>query len=584
MTRLQLWKFQDNYNFHVNHTSTMRISGRSMDEAAILESLTAAKNDPHCTELDIHDVEFDLEEADAFIQVLRSSKRTWKIIRMGGCRGQSVSDVVMACMSGITDISLFHWQQLSSPMSAATAFAISYGLKYATPALRELSLAIHLTQDHATMLAKALARNVHLETLNMSGSVIDPAAVGSFGFAMRLNRTLKSLLLDGCHLDDKHVALIVHALLEHPSLKRLSLQQNSCHDEGMGAIAAMLHHDQLEELDLSYLIRKKKEAKPPSPPPEPEEEEKEEEKEKEPDETKKEAGDAADETKDEDGEESKEEATPASTSTTTSTSGKDQEVDDPDTQRVHNTSLKILQLAGNGLNDNFILSLLGIFGETSALQELNLFGNRISDRGVKMIVTKLSKLKRLRNLWLGHNPFSSFASMELVEAMRTNFVLEEVTIRTMDNDPGKDALQDTLDYYARLNRGGRKIFSAHEDTVPLALWPWVLERTSRIYWGGSTGNVLDEQDMAHSADSIYCLLRGPVLFSNPYLPSMATGTTTTTTTTASVGYGTEYNDIDNCGAAGDEDNADGGGWQTNAGTAKRERNRKKKKKGKRNFT
>ena len=54
------------------------------------------------------------------------------------------------------------------------------------------------------------------------------------------------------------MASLLMALQDHPTLKQLSIQQNSCHTEGMAAISSLLNYNDLEELDMSYLIRKKK--------------------------------------------------------------------------------------------------------------------------------------------------------------------------------------------------------------------------------------------------------------------------------------------------------------------------------------
>lgn len=136
-----------------------------------------------------------------------------------------------------------------------------------------------------------------------------------------------------------------------------------------------------------------------------------------------------------------------------------------------------------------------------------------------MILAKLPELTQLKSLWLGHNCFSPLAAKCLVEALRTNFILEDINIRTLDNDPSWDTLQQDLDHYARLNRGGRRIFSSGMTNVPLGLWPLILERANRIYWGGTTSNASNETVKSHAADSIFSLLHGPALFANPCLPT-----------------------------------------------------------------
>jgi hypothetical protein len=179
---------------------------------------------------------------------------------------------------------------------------------------------------------------------------------------------------------------------------------------------------------------------------------------------------------------------------------------------VHNNTLKNLQLAGNGLRDEFVESMLRIFGENSALEELNLFGNRMTDRGVYGIIQKLPQLKNLRCLSLGHNAFSTMCARALVEAMRNNYVLEELNIRSLGIDIELDKIQSELDYYARLNRGGRRIFASDVTKMPMSVWPLILERANRIHLGGRTSNALEND--SHAADAIFCLLHGPALLDN----------------------------------------------------------------------
>jgi hypothetical protein len=123
----------------------------------------------------------------------------------------------------------------------------------------------------------------------------------------------------------------------------------------------------------------------------------------------------------------------------------------------------------------------------------------------------------LKTLWLGHNPFSAEAARALIPLMESNFTLQDVNIRSFDN-PALEEIQSELEYYCRLNRGGRRIFAKDKTTVPLSLWPLVMERAHTIHWGGVTSNTLTDVH-SHAADAIYCLLHGPAIFENPSIVS-----------------------------------------------------------------
>lgn len=468
-----------------------------------------AKNDLACHELELREIEFDPSLASALIDLLPTVQH-WHTFRLINCHGGNiVNDVITAiCTSCQLPIRTVELQQRISSVDSTTFFAITYGLKYAKH-WRHLSLGVStLDYEAGNNMARAIARNTWLETLNLSNSTIAPAAISPLSFGLRLNRTLQKIVLDGCALDDDQMATILMALQDHPSLRSLSLQQNQCHDQGMGAIAALLHYNlALEELDMSYLIRKKKEPQAVV------EEEVKEEIVPEPDDK----NDGVEESKDEqvDEEAPKEESVKEDTAkepVEDTPKEPEPEPEEEETQKVRNTSLKTFQLAGNYLTDAFVESLLNVFGQGSALRELNLFGNRITDHGLRLIIKKIPKLEHLHSLWLNHNPFGPEAARELIPLMKTNFAIQDINIRSFDN-PSMDEIQERLEHYCRLNRGGRRIFAKPKSTVPLSLWPLVMERAHTIHWGAVTSNITNVH--SHAADVIYCLLHGPAIFENP---------------------------------------------------------------------
>jgi len=82
-----------------------------------------------------------------------------------------------------------------------------------------------------------------------------------------------------------------------------------------------------------------------------------------------------------------------------------------------------------------------------------------------------------------------------------------------------DSIQDQLDHYCRLNRGGRRILAVDKSTIPLSLWSLIIERTDRVFRDGSSNPEADTSSCdhvhPHTVDALYCLLHGPVIFENP---------------------------------------------------------------------
>jgi hypothetical protein len=81
--------------------------------------------------------------------------------------------------------------------------------------------------------------------------------------------------------------------------------------------------------------------------------------------------------------------------------------------------------------------------------------------------------------------------------MLTNTYLEECLI-----PQDLEECQRLLHYYTRLNRGGRRLVLGQE-TIPMGLWPLVLERANRLdfdHCSNSNGR----------AEVLYCLLHVPI--------------------------------------------------------------------------
>lgn len=554
-----------------------------------------------CCELELRNVDFDPDQASIVVDTIRSlssssapgtngrqqqhqrRRRRWRRVSIIHCSGL-VNDVILACTSH-TDLEQFHVQQ--PVINTQTSFCLLFGMKYNT-SLRSLRLSIPLWEDASlsSALAKALARNTVLEELSLEGcvvpkrlryggtgngavddnddddddDVVDPAVTTSVrhvSFGLRLNRTLQSLILSGCELTDDHCGMILGALQGHSTLQKLDLQKNACHTHGMEGVAGLLHDSSaLRELDLSFLIRPKakkktKDAKVQNTSDDQNGDEVKEDDDKE-DDGKKDSGEENGEKKD--GDTDKMDEVQKSDEGVGEDDPKPNDEEEEQQQRVANSTLEILRLAGNGLGDDFVDSMLSIFvnkKKISKLQELNLFGNRLTNRGLKTIMKKCTYLPNLQLLYLQHNVFLRPLDMkdDLLKFITTNYSLHEFTIYSSlmaitaggQADPDLQTLQDRLDYYGRLNRTGRRIMtsfagcrvgknkpsivdSVHDDgtnvfptsdndtiehekkDVPLGLWALIFDRANR------------RETISEAADIIYYLLHyGPVVLENPNL-------------------------------------------------------------------
>lgn len=202
----------------------MLINGDSMDEFKTLAALWEAKDDESCQELELQSVDLDYELTSLLIQVIESKK--WQSVRLSLCRGL-INDVVTACMAHQVQ-SVFLQVSINSDIMNA----LSYGLNY-SKSLVTLQLSGNLSGSETSNFAKAIARNVCLEELDLSDCIIDTHSLGILGFALRINRTIRSIVLNGCYLEDENLAHLLSALQESPALKSLSVQRNYCHEQAM---------------------------------------------------------------------------------------------------------------------------------------------------------------------------------------------------------------------------------------------------------------------------------------------------------------------------------------------------------------
>ena len=110
-----------------------------------------------------------------------------------------------------------------------------------------------------------------------------------------------------------------------------------------------------------------------------------------------------------------------------------------------------------------------------------------------------------------------------------NFRLAAVNIMALTE--GDRITDRMLKYHMRLNIGGRKILASYAksntniaggakitgakpSSVPLGLWPMVLDRANRLYPVVAKESQEEYSDNFHSGDVIFCLLHSPMVFEN----------------------------------------------------------------------
>jgi hypothetical protein len=133
--------------------------------------------------------------------------------------------------------------------------------------------------------------------------------------------------------------------------------------------------------------------------------------------------------------------------------------------------------------------------------------NKITDYGIASLALRLPDWRAVKKLSLWGNPFGEEGARELLAGLRRNMELEDLDLFRQFK------CSEQILYYTYMNRGGRKILREDPNkVVPLSLWPLVMERANRIKL--TKRNTYNDEHAR--VDVLYCLLRGPVLFSRGF--------------------------------------------------------------------
>jgi len=172
----------------------------------------------------------------------------------------------------------------------------------------------------------------------------------------------------------------------------------------------------------------------------------------------------------------------------------------------NNHTLQDLQLFGNKVSATGAIFLSEGLRRNRGLRSLVLSFNRIGDKGASALGESLTVNTTLTKVWFPSNAVSlegivSFAkhlpqmrglsyldigmllddeaAKALESALQFNVSLNVLKIEKMPPDDSEESSASQMDFYLRLNRGGRRVFLEHELLATKALWPYVLEKANQ---------------------------------------------------------------------------------------------------------
>jgi Ran GTPase-activating protein (RanGAP) involved in mRNA processing and transport len=328
-------------------------------------------------------------------------------------------------------------------MNDQCLYALAKGLKV-NSSVNNLVLRVDLYEELSHALAEGLSANSSLKELSLILSTSDTAAIQTLAKGVKDNSHLKTLKLNRCSFEDGQVAAFVRALENHTSLQELSIQGASCQPSGMVAISGLLQSNNTKpfKLDLSNQNFERNETF---------------------------------------GISFLAPALPA------------------------NRSMRFLDLSRNELSDVDLACIASALSENSALEDLKLTNCNISNKGAKIIAKHLPQMTTLKTLWLFDNPFGVEGAERILQAIPANVHLEQVLL-PRGKGKAMDTLQQRIDDYCMLNRGGRRLLG-DLNSLSLGLWSQALARVGSIDWG------IYADKKATQANVVYFLLKnGPALF------------------------------------------------------------------------
>ena len=128
--------------------------------------------------------------------------------------------------------------------------------------------------------------------------------------------------------------------------------------------------------------------------------------------------------------------------------------------------LEHLQLSSNFVDDDTFVTLIQALVHNACLRTLKLRHNRISDRGIDALSSRLPMLS-LDSLDMRNNLYTSRSLIALSAAMGHQRTLRSFLIDHLVDAP-------LVAFYTILNQVGRRCQG--DPSIPLGLWPWILHK------------------------------------------------------------------------------------------------------------
>lgn len=336
--------------------------------------------------------------------------------------------------------------EIAGNINADSMNSLSRGLK-AGKVLQELSLVMTFDDQSVKAFISGLRANTGVRRLNLIKSTLKKDGIDAFSVYLASRCKLEALNLDRCIVSKIDLTTLITSLRNLSTLKELSIAGANFNDETRMALCNLMKQHRLQKLSLHGI---------PS-------------------------------------------------------NGAHFGVNDilVGPALSDNHSLRILDLSGNDLDNKNLQFLTEILSTDATLEEVRLLENCISNEGASLLGSTLAEAKGLKRIFLHRNLFDEVGANAILEGVRSNHRIQEVTIPTVEGDNSKmSRIRVLINYETCLNAGGKQILQNRN--VPLQLWPQVFERAGNILFSpycASQMKSLSRWKQIQQMDIIFYLLR-----------------------------------------------------------------------------
>jgi hypothetical protein len=145
-------------------------------------------------------------------------------------------------------------------------------------------------------------------------------------------------------------------------------------------------------------------------------------------------------------------------------------------QALIGSSLLSLNLGYNCIGNEGIEALAQVLEHPSTqLQGLNLSCNVFDEKGAICLANVLARNHSLRELSLFCNQINPTVCDALLKSLRTNYTLKHIRLGATLTDTFSPIRME-IEHHLKLNRGGRAMLRKDNNTLPHALWPYILSK------------------------------------------------------------------------------------------------------------